>query len=127
MAEDFLYMANRASVEKKLGRSRMPHNMRCNPLLDARELAMAIKIAPKVVALESGPAILADEQGRTVIASGFQIPFDPPQRPVRKKHSSFLVAFANDACFLAFEVNAVAVQRKRLRDAHGASKWRLDD
>src|ERR1035441_5393070 len=122
MAEDFLYMANRTSVEKKLGRSRMPHNMRCNPLLDARELAMAIKIAPKIVALESCAAILADEQGRTVIASGFQIPLDPPQRPISKEHSSFLVAFANDACFPALPVNAVAVQRKRLRNAHGTSK-----
>src|SRR5205807_6154386 len=81
---------------------------------------------PYVRTFKPGFPALADEQCRTLISSGLQIPLDPIQSPLGKKYRALFSALADNLGLCRVEINLAPVQRKHLADPHGASQKGLD-
>jgi hypothetical protein len=110
MPQDALDMPDWASVEQELGRRRMTEDMRGQSLFDSSLLPVALKVPPEVIALETVPTVLADEEWFSVILSGLEIRLNPAEGSVGEEHHALSIALADHSGFTSGKVDAVAVQ-----------------
>jgi hypothetical protein len=60
------------------------------------------------------------------IAARLKIVPHPPKRPYREENRALLIALADNPCLAGGEVDAGAIKREHLGDAHGTAEQRLD-
>jgi len=80
-------------------------HVRRHRLVNPRQLAIAHKRPPDVIALESGSSAQAYKQRRRSSFADLEITLQPFQCPAGEEHGALLVAFADDARFPANEAS----------------------
>ena len=104
----------------------MPQQVGRHPLGQTGELGTAGEWPPDVGTAQTRLAGLRHEQRRMSIGARVKIALHPLQRPYREENRPLFIALADNPRLAGGKINAGAVKREYLGDAHGTAKQRLN-